>query len=406
MRVVDEPISLDEDIMQDPHALYRKLREDGPVRPAIMPHGQRVWLVSGYTEAKALLADPRLSKDANRIQELFQARITAIGGDAGPDPSGALLRYHMLNSDPPDHTRLRKLVNKAFTARTVARMRSRIEEITDELLDALSGQGRADLLDAFAYPLPITVICELLGIPESERGEFREWSNTLLNSGPQEDFHGAARSMAKYLTDLVEAKRAAPTQDLLSDLVHVSDEGDQLSHEELVAMAFLLLVAGHETTVNLIGNSVLALLRHPDQLAALRADPSLLPGAVEEFLRFEGPINIATLRFTAEPVAIGEVEIPANEFVMVSLVGANRDGDRFDDPDRLDVTRPAGGHLAFGHGIHYCVGAPLARLEAEVALGRLLDRFPVIELDGDPDELRWRESTLVHGLNTLPVVLG
>ncbi|WP_020421854.1 cytochrome P450 [Amycolatopsis sp. ATCC 39116] len=405
MRVVDEPIELDDDIIQDPHALYRALREEGPVRPAIMPRGLRVWLVSGYAEAKALLADPRLSKDANRAQELFQMRLTATGGTGGDDPSGSLLRHHMLNSDPPDHTRLRKLVNKAFTARTVAALRPRIEQITDELLDAVAARGRVDLLDAFAYPLPITVICELLGIPEEERGDFREWSNTLLNSGPADDFHDAARSMAGYLTALVAAKRAAPTQDLLSDLVHVSDEGDQLSPEELVAMAFLLLVAGHETTVNLIGNSVLALLRHPDQMAALRADPSLLPGAVEEFLRFEGPINIATLRFTVEPVPIGDVEIPANEFVMVSLVGANRDGERFPEPDRLDVTRPAGGHLAFGHGIHYCVGAPLARLEAEVALGRLLERFPVIELDGDPGELRWRESTLVHGLNTLPVVV-
>ncbi|GHF06994.1 cytochrome P450 [Amycolatopsis deserti] len=406
MRVVDEPIRLDDDIIQDPHALYRALREEGPVRPAIMPRGLRVWLVSGYAEAKALLADPRLSKDAERAQELFEARLTATGGTGSDDPSGALLRHHMLNTDPPDHTRLRKLVNKAFTARTVARLRPRIEQITDELLDAMAARGRADLLDAFAYPLPITVICELLGIPEAERGEFREWSNTLLNSGPEANFHDAARSMAGYLTALVDAKRAAPTQDLLSDLVHVSDEGDQLSPEELVAMAFLLLVAGHETTVNLIGNSVLALLRHPDQLAALRADPSLLPGAIEEFLRFEGPINIATLRFTAEPVPVGDVEIPAGEFVMISLVGANRDGERFPDPDRLDLTRPAGGHLAFGHGIHYCVGAPLARLEAEVALGRLLDRFPAIELDGEPGELRWRESTLVHGLDRLPVVLG
>ncbi|WP_116114897.1 cytochrome P450 family protein [Amycolatopsis ruanii] len=406
MRVVDEPIRLDDDIIQDPHALYRALREEGPVRPAIMPRGLRVWMVSGYAEAKALLADPRLSKDANRAQELFQARLTATGGTAGTGEPDTLLRHHMLNTDPPDHTRLRKLVNKAFTARTVARLRPRIEQITDELLDEMATRDRADLLDAFAYPLPITVICELLGIPEAERGEFREWSNTLLNSGPQENFHDAARSMAAYLTALVDAKRTAPTQDLLSDLVHVSDEGDQLSPEELVAMAFLLLVAGHETTVNLIGNSVLALLRHPDQLAALRADPSLLPGAIEEFLRFEGPINIATLRFTAEPVPPGEVEIPADEFVLISLVGANRDGARFPDPDRLDVTRPAGGHLAFGHGIHYCVGAPLARLEAEVALGRLLDRFPAIGLDGEPGELRWRESTLVHGLDRLPVVLG
>ncbi|NIH87874.1 cytochrome P450 family protein [Amycolatopsis granulosa] len=406
MPVVDEPVRLGDDIIQDPHALYRVLRAERPVRPAIARHGLRMWLVSGYAEAKALLADPRLRKDADRAHALFEKRLAAAGGSAGPDPSGSLLRRHLLNTDPPDHTRLRKLVGKAFTARTVARLRPRIERITDELLDAMAVQARVDLLDAFAYPLPITVICELLGIPEQERGEFREWSATLLNSGSDESLHQAAGAMAGYLTGLIEAKRAVPTQDLLSDLVHVSAEGDQLSHQELVAMAFLLLVAGHETTVNLIANSVLSLLRHPDQLRLLRSDPSLLPGAIEEFLRFDGPINIATLRFTAEPVRIGDAEIPAGEFVMISLIGANRDGLRFADPDRLDVTRPAGGHLAFGHGIHYCVGAPLARLEAEVALGRLLGRFPGIGLDGDPGELRWRESTLVHGLDTLPVVLG
>ena len=397
MRLLEEPIRLGLDFIQDPHSAYERLRVEAPVRPAIMPRGLRVWLVTGYADAKAALSDPRLSKDNTRARELFETQ-TATGS-----VFASSLAAHMLNADPPDHTRLRKLVNKAFTARTVSRLRTRIEQIADELLADVAAAGSADLLESFAFPLPITVICELLGIPGADRDSFRRWSNTIVSAATPEQLQQHSAEMAAYLAALVAAKRAHPTPDLLSDLTHVSDEGDRLSEVELVSMAFLLLVAGHETTVNLIGNGLLALLRHPGQLAALRADRSLLPGAIEEFLRFEGPVNIATLRFTAEPVQVGGVEIPAGEFVMVSLLAANRDGERFADPDRLDITRPAGGHLAFGHGIHYCVGAPLARLEAEIALGKLLDRFAEIELDGEPTELRWRDSTLMRGLETLPV---
>ena len=399
MRLLTEPIQLGLDFIQDPHAAYERLRVEAPVRPAITPRGLRVWLVTGYPDAKALLADPRLSKDNARARELFEARTTATGGSA----FASSLAAHMLNSDPPDHTRLRKLVNKAFTARTVSRLRPRIEQIADDLLDQVARAGSVDLLESFAFPLPITVISELLGVPGEDRDSFRRWSNTIVSAASPQQLQQSSTEMAAYLSALITAKRAHPTQDLLSDLTHVSDEGDRLSEVELISMAFLLLVAGHETTVNLIGNGVLALLEHPDQLAALRADRSLLPGAIEEFLRFEGPVNIATLRFTTEPVRVREVEIPAGEFVMVSLLAANRDGERFADPDRLDITRPTGGHLAFGHGIHYCVGAPLARLEAEIALGKLLDRFGEITIDGEPAALQWRDSTLMRGLETLPV---
>jgi cytochrome P450 len=223
-------------------------------------------------------------------------------------------------------------------------------------------------------------------------------------------------AMAQYLARLVEHKRERPGDDIFSALVHASESEspldpasgtsvDRLDQNELVSMAFLLLVAGHETTVNLIGNGVLALLRNPDQLAALRADPSLISGAVEEFLRFEGPVNLATFRFTTEPVTLGEVTIPADELVLVSLISANRDPERFPDPERLDITRPAGGHLAFGHGIHYCLGAPLARLEGEIAINALLARFPDLRLAEEPQQLRWRESTLLRGLHDLPVRL-
>jgi cytochrome P450 len=396
-----EPAELGEDFVQHPHETIELLRDAGPVRRVRFGNGLPVWLVTAHAEARSLLADSRLSKDNTRARELVARYVEANGGQRSSFESS--LGAHMLNSDPPDHTRLRRLVNQAFTARTVSRLRPRIEEITAGLLDDLERAGEADLLASFALPLPITVICELLGIPEGEREGFRTWSNTLLTAATPDQVGEASRRMAEYLTALIAAKRAAPTQDLLSDLVHASDEGDQLSEVELLSMAFLLLVAGHETTVNLIGNGMHALLRNPDQLAALRADPGLLPNAVEEFLRYDSPVNFATLRFTAEPVRVGEVEIPADEFVMISLLGGNRDATRFPEPDRLDLTRQTAGHLAFGHGIHHCVGAPLARLEGEIALGRLIERFGTIELTADPAELRWRVSTLLRGLETLPV---
>jgi len=395
-------VKLGEEFFQSPHAVAELLRSEGPARPITMPRGLKAWLVTGYADARALLADPRLSKDSGKARELFAQQVSSTGVANASVPA---IAEHMLNSDPPDHTRLRKLVNKAFTARTVSRLRPRIEQLTDELLDGMAGVDSADVMEKLASPLPITVICELLGVPEADRKAFSGWSNTILSAATAEEIQQAGASMSGYLISLVESKREFSTEDLLSDLVHVSENGDQLSPRELVAMAFLLLVAGHETTVNLIGNGVLALLRHPDQLAKLRSDPELLPNAVEEILRYDGPINLATLRFALEPVRVGDVEIPKGGFVVISLLGANRDGERFPEPAELDITRATGGHLAFGHGIHYCVGAPLARLEAEIAIGRLLARFGDLELVGDPGELRWRESTLVHGLETLPVRL-
>ncbi|HEY3709000.1 MAG TPA: cytochrome P450 [Amycolatopsis sp.] len=389
-----------EEFMQHTQSTLARLRDEGRVRPIAMPRGMASYLVTGYEDARALLNDPRMSKDSAGAHQLIAAKI-------GPENvifSQALVS-HMLNADPPQHTRLRKLINKAFTARTVARLRPRIEEITAALLDEMAGRDQVDLMPAYAGPVPITVICELLGIREEDRGEFTGWSNTLLSSAEAEEMLSAGHSMHDYLTGLVGQKRAESGPDLLSDLVLTTDEGDSLGEEELVSMAFLLLVAGHETTVNLIANATLALLRAPEQLAKLRADPSLLPGAVEEFLRFDGPINIATLRFTTEPIEVGGTTIPEGEFVQVSLLAANRDAERFPDPDELDVTRPAGGHVAFGHGIHYCVGAPLARLEAEIALGGLLARFPDLRLAVEPEQLRYRNSTLVHGLQELPVLL-
>ncbi|KAA2258695.1 cytochrome P450 [Solihabitans fulvus] len=395
---------LAENFMRDPYELYARLREDSPATEVLLPRGMKVWLITRYEEARAALADPSLRKDFRAMQELFEKNFQ--GEDGRPPFEETVLAQHMLNSDQPDHTRLRKLVTKAFTSRRVELLRPRIEEITDELLDNMAGKQQVDLLDTFAFLLPITVICELLGVPVADRDAIRVWSNTLLDSSATPDtINEAAGAMAAYMVGLVEAKRAEPGDDMLSALVHASDDGDSLDQNEVVSMIFLLLVAGHETTVNLIGNGTLALLRSPDQLAALRADRSLLPGAIEEFLRFESPVNTATFRFTAEDTKVGDITIPAGELVLVALGGADRDPHKFIDPDTLDITRPATGHLAFGHGIHYCLGAPLARLEAEIAFDKLLTRFPDLRLAVDPHEIEWRTSSIMRGVRELPVAL-
>ncbi|MEQ0564854.1 cytochrome P450 [Amycolatopsis sp. NEAU-NG30] len=403
----DVPIELDRKFVEDPRAFYESLRH-APVQQVIMPPeagawlppGRRVWLATSYSDARALLADSRLRKDNDRMMELYRARQAADTPERG---FSSALEAHLLNLDPPDHTRLRKLVTQAFTRRTVERLRPRLEQVAAELLDDVEGAGTVDLLDAFASPLPIIAICELLGVPHADRARFRTWSGTIVRSADPAQLQDHSTALAAYLAELIEAKRAAPGEDLLSGLVHVTDAGDRLSEVELLSMAFLLLVAGHETTVNLIGNGVLILLRRPELLARLRQDPALIPGAIEEFLRFESPVHLATLRFTAEPVRVGEVEIPAGEFVLVSLLAANRDAARFPDPHECDITRPAGGHLAFGHGIHHCLGAPLARMEGEIALRALLGRFGNLELDAAPDSVRWQESVLTRGLDTLKV---
>ena len=306
-------------------------------------------------------------------------------------------------------------MNRAFTGRAIARMRPRIEEIAHGLADgmaarAAAGDGTVDLLDTFAFPLPMTVICELLGVPDGERDAFREWSNTVLSSGPQDQRTAAGTAMAQFLTALVADKAANPGEDMLSAIVQASidgtgDDADRLSPREATSMAFLLLVAGHATTVNLIGNGALALMNRPETRAELLADPDLTPAAVEEFLRFDGPVNLATLRFTTEPVTIAGTEIPQGEIVLVSLTAANRDERRYPDPDRLDLHRDTSQHVAFGHGIHHCLGAPLARLEGEVAFRTLLDRFPDMALAAEPGQLTWRSSTLIRGLTHLPVRL-
>ncbi|MFI9047367.1 cytochrome P450 [Streptomyces sp. NPDC053427] len=382
------------DFTADPYPYYAKLRSQGPVHRVRIPEGQEVWLIVGHDAVRSVLSDARFSKDW-RDAELWNEAV-----DNSP------LFTNMLDTDPPHHTRLRKLVAKEFTSRRVEALRPRVQQITDELLDAMLAdpEGRADLVDALAFPLPMTVICELIGVPTMDRDSFRAWSNEIIAPTSPEAVQGATQAMAEYLIGLIEHKRSAPGDDLLSALIRTSDDdGDQLSRDELVGMAFLLLVAGHETTVSLISNGVRALLEHPAQLAALRADGSLLDNAVEEMLRYDGPVETATWRFAKEPVEIGGTVIPAREPVLVALASASRDPERFPAADDFDITREPRGHAAFGHGIHFCLGAPLARLEARIAIGALLDRCPDLALDCDTDALTWRTGILIRGTERLPV---
>jgi cytochrome P450 len=398
----EQPILLpyaDPAYVANPFPFYRQLREEGPVRRAVIARGLDAWLVTRYEDGLAALSDPRLSsdvRDASDPRLLQQLPVTE---------RESMLR-NMLRADPPDHTRLRRLVSKAFTARRVTELRPRVQAVTDGLLDAIVQEGRADLVADFALPLPVTVISELLGVPTTHRYDFQRWTDDMILRGPEPPdpavVDGAWQQMRAYLTKLLEAKRADPEDDLLSALITARDEEQRLDEEELIATAFLLLVAGYITTVNLIGGGIAALLAHPDQLQLLRDDPALLPDAIEEFLRYDGPVNPGIARFAREDVEIAGVTIPRGATVLVASAIADRDPARFPDPDRLDITRRDNPHLAFGHGIHYCLGAPLARLEGQVAIGTALRRLPGLALAVPPDELRWRPGGL-RGPQRLPV---
>ncbi|MDQ1030141.1 cytochrome P450 [Streptomyces umbrinus] len=396
---------LTDDLLTHPYAVYDRLRDTAPVHRVTGPDGSPAWLVTRYDDVREALANPLLSLDK---------RHALPGGYKGFALPPAL-DANLLNMDPPDHTRIRRLVGRAFTTRRVEQLRAPIRQTADRLLDALGAHGGTDLIAAYAAPLPITVICDLLGVPDGHRRDFRAWTDVLVAPDPArpQAAKEAVVAMLGFFTRLLADKRKEPADDLLSDLIAVRDEGgregsdragsDRLSEDELMSLAFLILFAGYENTVQLIGTAVLALLQHPDQLAALRADPTRLPAAVEEFVRHDGPALLAIRRFPREDVTIGDVTVPAGETVLLSLGAANRDPRRFPDADRFDLGRDAGGHLALGHGIHYCLGAPLARLETEIALAALLERLPDLELDGDPGDLRWRPSLRARGLLALPV---
>jgi cytochrome P450 len=382
----------------DPYPLYATLRDEAPVHQVTLPDGRSAWIVSRHRDAREALLNPALFKDVERARALNPAAVA-------PRLPPGILGRNMLSADPPDHTRLRSLVSRAFTPTRIEALRPRIQELTDTLLDEMAGHDPADLIADFAFPLPITVICEMLGVPVEDRLRIRSMFTRLFGSfpapGSDEAVPQTVMELVHYFTALLGQKRSHPAPDVLSALIAACDGEERLSQQELLSTTFLLVLAGHETTVNLIANGTVALLRHPDQLAALRADPSLVGSAVEEFLRYDGPVQHATFRFSAEPVEIGGVTVPAHQPVLILLAGANRDPERFAEPDRLDVGRADNHHLAFGHGIHYCLGAPLARLEGQIAFSSLLRRFPDLRLAVPDADIHWRYGLVLRSLPQL-----
>ncbi|MFC5066115.1 cytochrome P450 family protein [Actinomycetospora atypica] len=385
----------------DPYARLSALREVAPVREVEMPEGGSTWLLTRYADCRAAFTDPRFAKDFRSTMPPEQRPAEPLI----PGPAGHML----LLNDPPVHTRLRKLVVQAFTVRRIAALRPKIEAIATSLLDQTAGAAEVDLVTDYAVPLPMAVICELLGVPIDDREAFARWSNTMIDNSPQEEKHQAQVSLTAYLSELVETLRAQPDDALLSGLIAAADEDDKLSGDEIVAMGMILLIAGHETTANLITNSVFAMVRDPalrDRLVATRQAGESLAPMVEEFLRWGSPVANAPLRFATEDVEVGGVTIPRGAVVTLSVAAANRDPERFDAPELYDDDRDQTGHLAFGHGIHFCLGASLARLEGEIALSALLDRFPGIEAAVPTGEIVYRHSVLIHALAALPVRLS
>jgi cytochrome P450 len=391
----------------DPFPLYGRLREQGGVHEVVLRDGHPAWLVVRYDEARAALNDPRLSKD-------MQAALAEGPGIVDEGLPGPAFARHLLSADPPEHTRLRQLVAGRFTHRSVAALEPRIRGIVDELLDqivVLGPDAEVDLMEAFAFPMPFTVICEMLGIPEEHRAPLGRCLSLLLRPLTTPEELEAARSasveLAATFATVVDGKAAQPDDDLISDLVAASREG-QLDGIELQSTLFNLIVAGHETTTNLLGNAMLALFRDPALRAALVADGALLPQAVEELIRHDGPAHHATFRYATEPVELGGTTIPPGGQVLVCLAAANRDATRFTAADAVDVGRDGPRHLGFGHGIHHCLGAGLARVEATVALDALLRRFPDVRPAAAVDTLQWDrgDGIVLRGLTALPVVFG
>jgi cytochrome P450 len=392
----------------DPFPLFAAVRELGPVHAVTLADGHDAWLVVGYEEARIALNDARLSKD------MHAALATGAGVVAEGLPGPSFAR-HMLSVDPPDHSRLRRLVSAAFTPRRVEALRPRVQAVIDDLLDAIAAAGpdaRIDLVSAFAFPLPFTVICELLGVPEPDRAELGRGLTALLSpySTPAEYARAkeASDAVVAMLEALVDAKQATPGDDLVSGLITARDGNERLSTQELLSTIFQLIVAGHDTTASLIGNGVVALLEHPEQLDELRVDPAKLAVAVEELLRYDAPVPHSTFRYAVAPIELGDATIPAGAQVIICLAGANRDTGRYADPDALDIDREESRHLAFGHGIHFCLGAPLARMEGQLALGSLLRRFPQLRLAVPVDDLHWGhgDGLVLRGLSELPVIAG
>jgi cytochrome P450 len=383
---------------KDPHTWAKAVRETCPVAKINHPPGAEAYVVADYATTLQAFTDPRLSKRVDASPQWFQDQLR----DASP-----VLIHNMITADPPDHTRLRKLVTKAFTPRRMELLRPRVQEITDDLIDDFPESGEVDLM-RFAYALPMRVISEFLRVPDDDRAQVQS-DVVMLSEAPYPDeernrlLRIASDKIEQYLRDLLVSRRQDLGDDLVSVLIRATDE-DVFTEDELVSTLVLLIIAGHKTTANLIGNGTQALLRHPDQLELLRGDPSLVETAVEEFLRLDAPVFRGTLRIATEDMEINGVPIAKESFVHLLMSAANRDPDEFEDPERLDITRSPNKHLAFGHGAHFCAGAPLSRVEGSIAFPTLLRRLPGLRLAVAPDELDWIfDNSTSRGLRSLPV---
>ena len=384
----------------NPQAIYERMRAELPLYPQTSSfHNRRFWILTRYDDCVMVLKDPRIGKDPRKNMPPHIAETFPM-----PTGPGAAIERHLLSLDAPDHTRLRSLVHKGFTPHVIENLRPRIEQIANDLLDTIQSDSDMDLIASFGFPLPITVIAELLGIPAENRNQFRDWTKHLLFAQNHEEYITAATEFVTYMSMMIEQRRADPRDDLLSNLVMAQDQGDKLDQQELMSMIFLLLVAGHETTVNLIGNGTLALMQHPDQLRALRDQPALINTAIEEMLRYNGPVETTPEYWAFEDISIRGEVIPQGDAILPALLGANRDPAVFENPNTFDITRNPNRHIAFGNGIHFCLGAPLARLEGEIAINTLLRRLPKLHIaPGTVETLEWSNSLLIHGLKALPV---
>jgi cytochrome P450 len=384
----------------NPFPFYAQLRAEAPVFPVTLMK-QRAWLITRYDDVLNVLKDERFAKDRRNAMTPEQLKkLPWVPSMFKP------LEQNMLDLDSPDHTRLRALVHKAFTPRMVEQMRDQIQHLANQLLDAAEPKGRMDLIADFALPLPLTVIGQILGVPAKDNPKFHRWSKTLISGGTNRNLIVLIPNIMafmRYLRKLIKERRAYPKDDLITALVQAKDGSDQLSEDEILAMILLLLIAGHETTVNLIGSGTLALLEHPDQFVKLNDEPEHIKTAIEELLRFVCPVEMATERYAREDITIEGTTIPRGELVMAVIGSANRDAKFFDNPDSLDITRKNNKHLAFGHGVHFCLGAPLARLEGQIAINTLIQRMPNLRLNIAPDQIRWRGTFVLRGLESLPV---
>ena len=384
--------------LDDPYPLFAQIQADGPVHEVTLADGHRAWLIVRHEEAKAALNHAGLSKDMHAAL----ARDGAVVAEGLPGPAFA---RHMLSVDPPDHTRLRRLTSAAFSRPRIAALRPRVQAIVDGLLDDLEARGEVvvDLVKGFAFPLPFTVISELLGVPEPDRDHLGSWFTTLLapSSAPEPPAEAVAASanIVRYLTELLARKRAAPGEDLVTDLVRAADQDGTLSEQEMLSTIFQLVVAGHDTTTSLIGNGTVALLLHPGQRDAIVDDPALVPRAIEEILRWDAPVPHSTFRYATQDVALGGTVIPAFAQVIISLAAANRDPARHANPETFDIARADTSHLAFGHGIHHCLGNQLARMEARIAFDGFLRRYP----DYQVHSFHYAPVFLARGLDSLVI---